>query len=63
MPLHIPRRSQSTDFSLVDISGICKRPIVLANMTHAELHNIHVTGYDGPFLTRTNVQGVGRKPR
>ncbi len=46
-------------FSLVNISGTCKRPIVLANMTHVELHNIHVTGYDGPFLTRTNVQGVG----
>ena len=46
-------------FSLADISGTCKKAIALANMTNAVLRNIHVTGYDGPFLTQTNVQGTG----
>ena len=46
-------------FSLVDISGTCKKAITLANLTNAVLRDIHVTGYEGPFLTQTNVQGVG----
>ena len=48
-------------FSLVDITGTCtcKKAITLANLTNAVLHDIHVTGYEGPFLTQTNVQGVG----
>jgi polygalacturonase len=45
-------------FSLVNISGTCKKAIALANMTHVELRDIHVTGYEGPFLTRTNVPGA-----
>jgi polygalacturonase len=51
-------------FSLADITGTCKKAIALANMTNAVLHDIHVTGYEGPFLTLTNVQGVGlEEPR
>ena len=46
-------------FSLVDITGTCKKAITLANLTNAMLHGIHVTGYEGPFLTQTNVQGIG----
>lgn len=46
-------------FSLVDISGTCKKAIALANMTHVQLRDIRVTGYAGPFLMQTNVQGVG----
>jgi polygalacturonase len=46
-------------FSLVDITGACKRAITLANLTNAALRDIHVTGYEGPFLTQTNVQGAG----
>jgi polygalacturonase len=46
-------------FSLVNLSGTCRKAITLANLTHVELRNIHVTGYEGPFLTQTNVQGVG----
>lgn len=46
-------------FSLVNIHGTCRKAIVLANMIHAELRNIHVTGCEGPFLTQTNVQGAG----
>jgi polygalacturonase len=51
-------------FSLVDVSGTCKKAITLANLTNAVLRDIHVTGYEGPFLTQTNVQGVGlEEPR
>ncbi|MGD0208678.1 MAG: glycoside hydrolase family 28 protein [Verrucomicrobiota bacterium] len=51
-------------FLLVDITGTCKKAITLANLTNAVLHDIHVTGYEGPFLTQTNVQGVGlEEPR
>jgi polygalacturonase len=46
-------------FSLVNVSGACKKAIALANITGAELRDIHVTGYEGTFLARTNVQGVG----
>lgn len=46
-------------FSLVDVSGTCKKAITLANLTNAVLQDIHVTGYNGRFLTQTNVQGVG----
>jgi polygalacturonase len=44
---------------LENITGTCTKGINLANITNAVLHNIHVTGYEGPFLTQTNVQGVG----
>ena len=51
-------------FSLGDVSGTCNKAITLANLTNAVLLNIHVTGYEGPFLTQTNVQGVGlEEPR
>jgi hypothetical protein len=46
-------------FSLVNVSGTCAKAIELANMTNAVLRDIRVTGYEGPFLTQTNVQGVG----
>jgi len=51
-------------FSLVDISGTCKKAITLANLTNAVLRDIHVTGYTGPFLTQANVHGSGlEEPR
>ena len=46
-------------FSLVEVSGTCQKAITLANLANAVLHDIHVTGYEGLFLTQTNVQGVG----
>ena len=46
-------------FSLVDITGTCRKAITLANITNAVLRDIHVTGYKGPFLTQTNVEGSG----
>ena len=45
--------------SLVNITGNCTNGISLANITHAELRDIHVTGWKAPFLTQTNVQGGG----
>jgi len=48
-------------FSLVNVSGTCKKAMTLANITYAELRDIHVTGYTGPLLTQTNVQGTGLK--
>ncbi|MGD0649660.1 MAG: glycoside hydrolase family 28 protein [Verrucomicrobiia bacterium] len=51
-------------FSLVNVTGTCKKAIALANITGAELRHIQVTGYEGPFLTQTNVQGIGlEEPR
>jgi len=45
--------------SLVNLTGTCARGMSLANITHAELRDLRVTGYTGPFLTQTNVQGTG----
>ena len=45
--------------SLANITGNCTNGISLANITHAELRDIHVTGWKAPFLTQTNVQGGG----
>lgn len=42
-------------FSISDVSGTCKMGITLANITGAELRDIHVSGYEGPLLTQTNV--------
>jgi polygalacturonase len=44
---------------LASITGNCTNGVSLANITHAELRDIHITGYAGPFLTQTNVQGSG----
>ena len=46
-------------FSLVEVRGTCTKAITLANMTNAVLRDIQVTGYAGPFLTQTHVQGLG----
>jgi polygalacturonase len=44
---------------LKNITGTCTRGISLQNVKLAALRNIHVTGYQGAFLTQTNVQGSG----
>lgn len=46
-------------FSLVNVTGTCTSGITLANITGAKLENIHVTGYRGPLVTQTNVEGSG----
>jgi polygalacturonase len=45
--------------ALANISGTCTNAISLANIIHAELKNIRVTGYRGSLLTQTNVLGTG----
>ena len=45
--------------TLSNVTGTCRRAIVLNNVTDAALANIHVSGFDGPFLTATNVTGPG----
>ncbi|HXT11849.1 MAG TPA: glycosyl hydrolase family 28 protein [Candidatus Angelobacter sp.] len=46
-------------FSLANVTGACTNGITLANIIGAKLKNIRVTGYQGPLLTQTNVQGRG----
>jgi polygalacturonase len=46
-------------FSLVNVTGVCARGISLANIQHAELRGIAVSGYDGPLLSIANVTGTG----
>jgi len=48
---------------LVNVNGACTKAIALANITNAVLRDMRVTGYTGPFLTQTNVQGVGLEDR
>ena len=50
-------------FTILNVTGTCKKAISLANINGAELRDIRVTGYDGSFLTQTNVQGVGLEVR
>jgi polygalacturonase len=56
---HTSTEKPVNGFSFVDIRGTCTNAIKLANMTNVVLRDIHVTGYTGPFLTQTNVHGVG----
>lgn len=43
-------------FLLSNITGTCSKAVSLANMRAAELLNMDVTGYSGPFLSQTNTQ-------
>ncbi|HEY1922024.1 MAG TPA: glycosyl hydrolase, partial [Tepidisphaeraceae bacterium] len=45
--------------TLSNISGSCKRGILLANAINVNLANLNLTGYSGPFLRTRNVTGVG----
>jgi len=46
-------------FSIVNVTGTCRKGIALANIVNAGLRDIHVTGFEGPLLTHTNVHGIG----
>ena len=46
-------------FTLENVSGTCAKGIFLANIQHAKLHNITVTGYTGALLNTSNVTGKG----
>jgi polygalacturonase len=48
-------------FSLVNVSGTCKKGISLANVKNAVVRNVTVTGYTGPMIGIHNVTGTGLK--
>lgn len=45
--------------TLADVTGTCGKGIFLANIHHAVLRNIRVTGYTGSLLNTYNVSGIG----
>lgn len=46
-------------FSLSNVTGTCQRGMMLANMRHVVIRNVHVTGFAGPLLSISNVTGAG----
>jgi len=46
-------------FSLTHITGTCAKGIFLANVRHAIIGDIKVTGFAGPLLSINNVTGIG----
>ena len=44
---------------VLDVSGDCKKGIVLVNVLDAEIRDIHVMGYSGPYLQTENAKGIG----
>jgi polygalacturonase len=61
MAQSVPAARPVDGLTLTDIQGTCSRGLTLANMTNVMLARINVTGYQGAFLTQTNVQGSGLK--
>lgn len=64
----VPKLVQATELDpkkpldglwLENISGTCKEGIFLANVRHAVLRNIHVTGFSGSLLNTYDVTGTG----
>ena len=46
-------------FTLANVTGTCAKGISLANIKHADIRNIHVTGFEGPLLSTCDVTGTG----
>jgi polygalacturonase len=46
-------------FTLSNVTGTCAKGIFLANIKHAVISNIKVTGFTGPLLNVNNVTGTG----
>jgi polygalacturonase len=46
-------------FTLSNVTGTCAKGIFLANIKHAVISNIKVTGFTGPLLNVSNVTGTG----
>ena len=47
--------------AISDVTGTCSKGMYLANIRHALLRGIHVTGVSGPLLNIDNVTGAGLK--
>ncbi len=45
--------------SFSNITGSCRRGILLANVANADLSNLNLTGFSGPLLQTRNVSGTG----
>jgi hypothetical protein len=45
--------------TLANITGTCKKGIVLVNVKNAHLSGIKVTGFEGPLLSTAHVTGTG----
>jgi hypothetical protein len=45
--------------TLTNITGTCKKGIVLRDVNNAHLSGIRVTGFDGPLLSTAHVTGTG----
>ncbi len=46
-------------FVLANVTGTCAKGISLANINHADIRDIKVTGFTGPLLSTYNVNGKG----
>jgi hypothetical protein len=57
--LNTPAEKPIENLSLSNVTGNCKTGISLANVVHAKLSNIQVTGFTGPLLVTQNVTGEG----
>jgi polygalacturonase len=44
---------------LTNITGTCRKGMVLVNVKNAHLSGINVTGFDGPLLSTSHVTGIG----
>ncbi len=55
----IPLERPLDGFSLTHVTGTCGKGVTLANSVNVKLADIKVTGFQGPLITTTNVQGVG----
>ncbi len=56
---NIPPARLVDGLTLTDIQGTCSRALALANVTNVAFAKIDVTGYQGAFITQTNVHGTG----
>ena len=46
-------------FSLVNVTGTCRKGIQLANVKNVELRDVRVTGFEGPLVGIYQVTGLG----
>lgn len=46
-------------FTLANVAGSCGKGIFLANIRHAEIRNVKVTGFSGELLNTSHVTGAG----
>ncbi len=55
----IPASRPLAGLQLSNITGTCRKGILLANIRHAVVRNIHVNGFTGPLLSAYNTTGTG----